>query len=395
MDIVIISNFCMDFSLTDKERFFYISKLLVNKFHDVELITSDFFHIKKQHRENMEIVSKVKITFLHETGYSRNICLQRFHSHYVWGKNVVNYLKNRKRPDVVYCAVPSLTGPNLVAKYCEKKGIRFICDIQDLWPEAFQMVFNIPIVKDIVFLPFRILANGIYKRSDAICGVSDTYCKRVINVNRKYISSTVVFLGIDLLEFDRYAELKVDVKKHDIEIWIAYCGTLGASYDLTCVIDAMTKINNSKVKLIVMGDGPRKTEFEKYAIEKNVNAQFVGRIPYDKMCALLKKCDIAVNPISHNAAQSIINKHADYAAAGLPVISTQESLEYRRLVDEYEMGYNCPCNDAVAVAEKIVMLSEDGELRKRLGKNARRCAVEKFDRKNTYPEIIKVIESEV
>ena len=44
------------------------------------------------------------------------------------------------------------------------------------------------------------------------------------------------------------------------------------------------------------------------------------------MVGMLGVCDIAVNSISKGAAQSIINKHGDYAAAGLPVVNTQESL---------------------------------------------------------------------
>ncbi|MDD6647452.1 MAG: hypothetical protein PUF60_06575 [Firmicutes bacterium] len=49
------------------------------------------------------------------------------------------------------------------------------------------------------------------------------------------------------------------------EIWIGYCGTLGKSYDLKCVIDALTIVASSDVKLIAMGDEPRKNEFEEYA----------------------------------------------------------------------------------------------------------------------------------
>ena len=57
-------------------------------------------------------------------------------------------------------------------------------------------------------------------------------------------------------------------RKKDDEIWIAYCGTLGKSYDIKCVIDALDKIQNPKLKLIVMGDEPQREEFEQYAIEK-------------------------------------------------------------------------------------------------------------------------------
>lgn len=36
------------------------------------------------------------------------------------------------------------------------------------------------------------------------------------------------------------------------------------------------------IKFIVMGDGPLKSEFEDYAREKNVNAEFLGRLEYEK-----------------------------------------------------------------------------------------------------------------
>ena len=47
------------------------------------------------------------------------------------------------------------------------------------------MVVNIPIVSQIGFIPFTILANGIYKRADAICAVSNTYVNQALEVNKR------------------------------------------------------------------------------------------------------------------------------------------------------------------------------------------------------------------
>ena len=398
MDILIISEFCEDFSKTDNDRFFYLAKMLTGivgdrKCHDtVEIITSSFRHTTKSHRNTTAEKWPFKITFIDEPGYPKNVCLQRFLSHYVWGKNVLKYLEKRsKKPDVVYCAVPSLTGPNLVAKYCEKENIRFVIDVQDLWPEAFQMVVNIPVVSNIAFAPFKVIANGIYKRADAICAVSDTYCERARSVNHKVNATTTVFLGTELATFDRYAAENPVLEKKKDETWLAYCGTLGSSYDLTCVIDALQTLNNPCLQFIVMGDGPKLEEFKDYAKSKNVRAVFVGRLQYNAMCSLLSACDITVNPIAHMAAQSIINKHADYASSGKPVVSTQESSEYRKLIEVYNMGFNCKNNDALDLAEKLKRLVEDQTLRLEMGKNARRCAEELFDRSTAY----KLIEEQI
>lgn len=394
MDIVIISEFCEDFSKSDNDRFLYLAKMLTSSSDDniVEIITSSFRHTTKKQRSEPAAVWPFKITFIEEPGYPRNVCLKRFQSHHAWGKNVLKYIKNRERkPDVIYCSVPSLTGPNLVAKYCEKEDIRFIIDVQDLWPEAFQMIVNIPIVSRLGFLPFTMLANDIYKRADAICAVSDTYCNRAKSVNDRVKKTTAAFLGTELATFDTYAAEKPILKKKEEEIWLAYCGTLGRSYDITCVIDAIRILNEPRLRFIVMGDGPRKDEFETYAKEKHIQVEFVGRLQYNEMCSLLSICDITVNPIAHMAAASIINKHADYAASGKPVINTQESHEYQELVKDYNMGFNCSNNDSNEIAEKLKLLVGDEALRNRMGANARRCAEERFDRGKTYGLLIEEI----
>lgn len=393
MNIAIIANFTGDYSDSDNGRFLYLAKMLCED-NDVELITSSFRHEEKKQRSQTEFSWPFKITFIYEPGYPKNVCIKRFYSHFGWGINLLQYIKNRTtKPDVIYCAVPSLTGPNLIGKYCEKENIRFVIDVQDLWPEAYQMVFNVPLISRIIYAPFNFLADNIYKRADAICAVSDTYCQRAARVNLKVKETTTVFLGTELETFDRYAAEKPLLEKHSNEFWIAYCGTLGSSYDLTCVIDAIALLNDDGIRFIVMGDGPMMTAFSNYANEKKINAEFVGRLSYRAMCSLLNSCDIAVNPISHLAAQSIINKHSDYVASGLPIVSTQENDEFKELIETFQMGFNCRNNDCYDLAEKIKILMNDESLRTNMGLNARLCAEERFDRKYTYHKLINQISS--
>ena len=149
-DIVIIANFVGGLHGTDNNRFVYLANMLCKE-NSVELIASTFCHAEKANRTNI-VEYPFKVTLLEEPGYKKNICLKRFWSHYIWGRNVIKYLKSRKKPDVVYCAIPSLTAPAKVSEYCKKKGVRFIVDVQDLWPEAFQMVFNVPVLNKLIFL---------------------------------------------------------------------------------------------------------------------------------------------------------------------------------------------------------------------------------------------------
>ncbi|WP_270816075.1 glycosyltransferase family 4 protein [Hungatella effluvii] len=393
MRILIVANFTRDFSKTDNGRFLYLAKKLAEN-HDVEIVTTEFSHGAKKKKKPIIIQYPFKITLLREPGYKKNISLLRFCSHYVWGKNVRDYLKTIEKPDVVYCAVPSLTGPGYVADYCQKNGVRFVIDIQDLWPESFQMVIKVPVVSDMMFSPFKKMADHIYRSADHVCAVSKTYVNRALSVNNKCKSGTTVFLGTNLDTFDAFASENPIMQKQEGEVWLAYCGSLGNSYDLPCVFDALDILSKKgiKPKFVIMGDGPKHKEFKSHASSKNIDVIFTGSLPYNQMCALLCACDITVNPITHNAAASIINKHGDYAASGLPVVSTQENEEYRSLIEEYKMGFNCKNGDPDDLAEKMMVLIQDKERRITMGANARRCGKEQFDRKYSYVRLINVIE---
>ena len=392
MDIVIISEFSESFSKTDNDRFLYLARMLSEN-HQTEFITSSFRHSTKKKRTEPEDRQPFKITFLEEPGYPRNICLQRFRSHRIWGKNVLRYLKEREKPDAVYCAMPSLTAAALAAKYCEANGIRFVTDVQDLWPEAFRMALDIPVISSLVFAPFTRLANAGYRRADAVCAVSESYRERALRVNRKTREGCAVYLGADTEAFDRCAEAHplsgTAFARKDGEILLGYAGTLGTSYDLPVVFEAMRKLNRPELRMIVVGDGPLAESFREQA--EGLNVTFTGRLPYEQMCGILKGCDFVVNPIIGTSAATIINKHGDYAASGKPVLNTQNSDEYRALVDEYRMGFNCRNGDAADLAQKLERLMADPELCEEMGRNARRCAEEKFDRAKTYRKLTEVI----
>ncbi len=317
--ILIISNFTGLPSENSNSRFIYIMNLIDKEKFDVELIAPSFCHEKKVQRENnLENNTKdYKITLINEPGYKKHVSLKRFYSHYKFAKNVKKYLETVDKPYIIYCAVPSLDVAKVAGEYAKKNNIRFILDIQDLWPEAFKMVFNIPIISNLIFKPMEIMANNIYKKADDLIAVSETYLTRGTKINKNCKNKLSVFLGTELEKFDN-AKKQFEIVPFDDVIRIAYIGTLGHSYDIKCVIDAIKILNEKGIKNVlfaIMGSGPLQEEFESYAKMQGVNSDFTGRLCYEEMVGKLCSCDIAVNPIKAGSAGSIINKVGDYAAA--------------------------------------------------------------------------------
>ena len=395
-DILIIAHFTVTPDEAGNDRFVYLAELLCQRGCHVEMVTTAFSHLHKAQRNVTEAqiaALPYQLTLLAEHGYEKNVSLGRLASHREFGRNLRRYLAMRRTPDLLYCGVPTPDSAKEAAAYARKHGIPFVIDVQDIWPDAFSLVFPIPILGDILFSPLRIQANRIYKAADRVVAVSRTYANRALQVNRKCTNPTVTYLGTDLAAFDRYAEQN-RVAPHENVLWIGYVGTLGVSYDIRTVIDALAICRSQGVNdlhVCIMGDGPQRPAFEQYAREKQVDAEFTGLLPYPQMAGMLSACDIAVNPIVPGAAQSIINKVCDYAAAGLPVVNTQECPEYRQLVEEYRCGINCRCGSASDVADAILRLRADKALRTDAGRNARCMAERLFDRKSTYPEIVDML----
>ncbi len=383
-------------------RFHYLANLLSkNAENNVKLITTSFSHKYKRQRDIKKLLLdslNYDFEIIYEPGYKKNVSIKRFYSHYILGRDLKKYLALRRKPDVIYCAVPSLDAAYAAAKYAKKNKVRFIIDVQDIWPEAFKMVFSVPIISDILFYPMKSKADYVYRAADEIIAVSQTYVNRALNVNKKCKKAQSIFLGTELAHFDALAEENKLTAKPENEVWMAYIGTLGHSYDLTCVIGALKILKCrgiSNIKFVVMGDGPLKAKFERYAKEQEIYVEFMGRLDYGKMAGILAACDIAVNPIAHGAAGSIINKVGDYAAAGLPVINTQECNEYRDLVSKYNIGLNCINGDMDDFASKLQYLYSNKEARLLMGRNNRKLAEAKFDRRLTYSKIIEIIEKDL
>lgn len=391
MKIFIVANF----TNSETSRFFELARLFTSRRHDVVVITSDFSHSSKRLKKEKPQYDTFKTVYLHEPGYKSNVSIKRLWSHYVWGRNVEKYIQNSTvKPDVVYASLPTYTAGRLVGKWCNKNDVKYIVDVQDLWPEAFKVAVKNSFLQQ-AFLPMEWIANAAYKTADYVIGVSDTYRNRTLKVNKKCKEGLTVFLGNNGEKFD-IAKEKYRICKPDDEFWIAYIGTMGFSYDINLAIDAIKLVKVSKlskkVKFVAMGNGPLLDEYKKHAEESDIDFEFTGSLPYEIMVGKLCSCDAVINCLRPGAAQSITNKVGDYALSGLPVINTQENPEYRKLVEATQCGISCECGNAEDVAAAIVKLVESPELRKQMGEAARQLGKDKFDRRCSYARIVEAVE---
>ena len=394
--VMIVAHFC-DYGLENSNnRFNYLADLLAQEY-EVKLVTSSFSHRDKAQRGELKNENqKYKTRLIYEPSYRKNISLKRlFISHHVIAQNLRKYLQECNRPDIVYCAIPSINVSEVISEYVQKYSIPFVIDVQDLWPEAYRLILKNESLYRLATGIMKKRIDRVYEAADQIVAVSETYAERAKSANTKCGNPITVYLGTERAVFNSAVQnCTPKYTKPDNEFWIGYCGTLGHSYDLTIVMEAMRMLADSgisNIRLMAIGSGPLEEKFKQKASELGISCTFTGKLPYEQMCAQLSQCDIAVNPITKGAAQSIINKHADYAIAGLPVVNTQECEEYRTLLEKYDCGINCKPDSAEQVAEAIYLLLRDKEVYAVMHENAHKMGVEKFERSKTYGEILEGI----
>ena len=264
---------------------------------------------------------------------------------------------------MIYCEIPPNDVALAAAEYAKKKGIPFVPDVNDLWPEAMHMVLDIPVISNILFIPCK----EMQKRSILWFPVLSELLMsrdRPLKNQMLHVPKKTVYVGNEITEFDAgVKEYSPEIEKEEGEFWISYAGTIGTSYDIkTMVLAGKELLNRGKeqMKIKILGGGPLKEELETLAKEQNcINVEFVGYAPYPKMAAYLAKSDILVNSFVKKAPQSIVTKIGDYLAAGRPMINTCMRPEFREKVEKDGFGINIMPEDVTILADAIEKLYED------------------------------------
>lgn len=382
-------------------RFRYLCEFLVKKGYEVDLITTTFQHWEKKQR-NLESVDQKSypfgIKFIYEPGYRKNIDLRRVRSHRIAAENLRKLLEKEGDYDLIYAEIPPNDVALAAAEYAHRNKIPFVADVNDLWPEAMRMVFDIPIVSDLLFYPLKRDAEKVYSLTSGVIGTSDEYRDRPFLNQKRDVLKETVYVGNEIFVFDREAERHADeVQKEDGTFWVTYAGTIGTSYDIRTMVlaaEELMKQGKTKIRFQILGDGPTREMLENLAKERKIqNVKFTGYVPYEQMAAYLVKSDVLINSFVRKAPQSIVTKIGDYLAAGKPMINTCMSPEFRKKVEQDGFGINIEPEDVRELVNAVEWMYENEAERNDMGNRARKIAEEQFDRPVSYGKIEAMISS--
>src|SRR4030042_1425220 len=148
-----------------------------------------------------------------------------------------------------------------------------------------------------------------------------------------------------------------------------YIGRLSPEKNLSLLIRAFygMAMTYDHVRLLIVGDGPERENLETQIKHMKIadKVYFTGMVEYESIPAYLAACDIFVTPSS---SETFGLSTVEAMAAGLPVLG-MDAPGSRDIIEDGITGLITP-DDVAVFTGKLILLSTDLELRKRMRKQA-------------------------
>ena len=182
--------------------------------------------------------------------------------------------------------------------------------------------------------------------------------------------------GVDL---QKYAYVP-ESNKDNSRIKVVFTGRMIEAKGVLVLIKAANLLKEKyrdKIQFLLCGDLDKNpTAFSREQIESFCDGDYIQWLGFQSdIYSVLKQCHIMAFPSFY--MEGLPKSVIDAEAAGLPVITT-DWVGCRDTVQDGYNGFLVPPHDATSVAEKIALLTDNPELRRTIGKNARAYAEANF-----------------
>lgn len=294
--------------------------------------------------------------------------------------------------DLIFATSTPLTAaiPGIAAKIFRRKC--FVFEVRDLWPElpkAMGVITNLIVLKLMDWLE-----TVAYKLADGCIGLAPGI---VEGIEKKVKNKPIVMIpnGCDV---DLFKPNLNAAKKSDKFIAL-FAGAHGIANGLDSVLDAAKELKQrgrNDIEIHLVGSGKLKPELiERAEQEGLVNCHFINPVSKHEIIKLMQTASVGLMVLANIPAfyyGTSPNKFFDYIAAGLPVVNNYPGW-LADMIKEYRCGLAVEASDAIAFADALEQLADKPDLLAQMGLNARKLAIEKFDRNTLAKQFVGFLET--
>lgn len=393
MNILYVHQYFITPSEPGGTRSYWLSLELIKKGHQVTMITTKRGKDKPR-RVNIDGIDVIYLNI----DYNNKMNISQRLISFVKFMGVSSYyvLKESNKNDLLISTSTPLTVgfPALVAK--KLKGLPYIFEVRDLWPE-------VPIqmggVKNRLIQKFlRWFERTIYKNSSHIVALSPGMRDGVVKTGIPIEKTTII---PNMSKIDKFwiREPKLGIFKElnlrEDSFKVIYFGAMGIANGMEYIIDAIKHIKNEdNIEFLFLGGGSTEPILQKKCKEEGLTyTNFYGKVPMERLSEIVNISNISLVTFADLPilATNSPNKLFDSLSAGKPIIVNSPGWT-KQLVEDYNCGLYVDPKNSQELANAIVKLKNNPLLCKEMGENSRKLAEEKFDKSILCNQFVELIE---
>lgn len=257
--------------------------------------------------------------------------------------------------------------------------IPLIISVRDVFPEAARGLDSGQ--NNMINLFLEHANRFLLKRSDRVVALGELMRNKLIK--EKGVPQNKVSIIFDWADTANIRPLSKDnpfSRAQEIvdNFVVMYAGNIGASSGLDIMVEAANLLKDYKdIRFVFIGEGIMKNMLLKRIRQLKLgNTKFIPFQPRSVLSEVFSSADMFVITLKNGlSGYSLPSKIYSVMASGRPyVASVPQDCEVRQITAEFDSGVISEAQDSRALADKILFLYANKEIRVRLGENARKAA---------------------
>jgi len=291
--------------------------------------------------------------------------------------------------DIIHaCNPPDLIF--IIALFFKLMGKKFVFDHHDINPELYEAKFG---KKDFFYKLMMLFERLTFKSADVSIATNNSY--KEIAIKRGGMVSNKVFVVRSGPSLERLKIVPpVESLKKGKQFLVGYVGVMGKQEGIDLLLQSIHNIvhkqGRKNIHFGLVGGGTEIENLKRYSKKLDVEdyVTFTGRVPDNELLEMLNTADVCVNPDIANDMndKSTMNKIMEYMALGKPIV--QFDLAEGR-VSAQDASLYAKKNDAIDLANKLIVLIENPLLRNNMGAYGKKRVINELEWEHEAPKLIE------
>jgi glycosyltransferase involved in cell wall biosynthesis len=300
-------------------------------------------------------------------------------------------------PDVVVGSSPQFLAAVAAFVVSRLKGVPFVMEVRDIWPESIVAVGAMN--RNFLIRLLERVEIRLYRQADHIVVVTDAFKDDISAKGIPEDKITVLKNGADLSFFDQTLEeerLRTIESKHGLKdkFVVSYIGTIGMAHRADILLEAAVRCQTEDIVFLVMGAGSEREALACRAGELDLhNFCLIPKQPKELVPYYLACSDVSVVHLRDKRLfETVIPSKIFEAMATCTPIALGVRGETRRIIEEADTGLFFEPEDPDALVETVLKMYQNPARHAEMAENGYEHVHKYYDRDKIADKYWKLLE---